>query len=149
MWHFIVCVCCVCVFFFSSFCAFPAHHCVVWAKKPPVDQRQSSPSVQSHSNRKSEEMEWKKKKTIWEKNHHSHNLTMLIFIQFITLWQCAHFCVHAYEYKESLEEQTIVPLVRKIVSLMQVVMHYVSIEWIGNMNLIFQRRFLVLCHHTV
>lgn len=52
---------CVCDFFSSplslslSFCAFPAHHCVVWAKKSPVDQRQSSPSVQSHSNRKSQE----------------------------------------------------------------------------------------------
>ena len=115
MWHFTVCVCvcvwAVCAFFFLLlFCAFPAHHCVVWAKKPPVDQRQSSPSVQSHSNRKSEETEWKNKtknKTIWAKNHHSHNITMLILMQFMTLLQCTHFCV--YECKESLEEQTVVP----------------------------------------
>lgn len=39
----------------SSFCAFPAHQCVVRAKKPPVKQRHSSPSVQSHSNRKRRE----------------------------------------------------------------------------------------------
>lgn len=147
MWHFIVCVCCVCGFFlFSSFCAFPAHHCVVWAKKPPVDQRQSSPSVQSHSNRKSEETEWKKKK----KKQYEKRTTIPIISQSSYSFSLSPYgSVHVYEYKESLQEQTIVPLLRKILSLMQVLMHYVSIEWNGNIHLIFQRRFLVLWHHTV